>query len=341
MSKRHLTRRQRWRIDKIQQERLDRADRKDRHLTDQLSGSELGIEQEGLVIAHQGSLIQVEPANKELPVHSCRFRTNLPEIVTGDQVVWRADPHGGGVIVAIQPRHSELVRPDPQGRIKTVAANIDNVLVVITPQPATPTGLIDRYLIAAETLGIPATLVLNKADLIQQDDSHPFWDIARRYQKLGYPLICTSTRGTPGLSALIDRLKQGCSIFVGQSGVGKSSLVNLLLPEARLKTSELSEATGKGVHTTTTARLFHLPGGGDIIDSPGIREFGLWHIDYQDLVSGFREFQPWLGQCKFRDCRHLNEPGCALQQACSEGLIEPERLQNFHRIADELRNNTT
>ena len=336
MSKRQLTRRQRWRIEKIQQERRERTERKNRELTEQLTGSDLGPEQEGLVIAHHGSLVQVEPGDQNLSLHACRFRTNLPNIVTGDSVIWRADPQGGGVIVAINPRSSELVRPDPQRQIRTVAANIDNILIVITPEPATPCGLIDRYLVAAETLAIPATLILNKADLLASQPNHPLLEVAERYQAIGYPVLQTSTKGEPGIEQLTTLLKTGCSIFVGQSGVGKSSLVNRLLPQAGLKTSALSEATGKGVHTTTTARLFHLPKGGNIIDSPGIREFGLWHIEHSQLEQGFKEFRPYLGSCKFRDCKHLNEPGCALQQACQNQEISPLRLDSFHRIAEQL-----
>ena len=126
------------------------------------------------------------------------------------------------------------------------------------------------------------------------------------------------------------------SVFVGQSGVGKSSIIQTLLPDELLRVGAVSESTGKGVHTTTTAKLFHLPGGGDLIDSPGIREFGLWHMTPQELEYGFREIRPLIGLCKFRNCRHMGDPGCALERAAAEGEISTERLKSFHRILQDM-----
>lgn len=338
MAKRRLTRRQQWRIKKVQDERLKRALKRDSLIDSQFDADALGPEQQGLVIAHYGTQVEVEALQGENRGTTCRchLRTNLEQIVTGDRVVWRAAPDRTGVIVANSERTSELSRPDQSGRLRPVAANIDQIFIVIAPQPVTPPGLIDRYLVAAETVLIQPLLLINKSDLLTGEAEQTMADVMHLYRRIGYPVITTSSKSEQGLSSLTDKLHQHTSIFVGQSGVGKSSLVNTLLPDAQLRTAGLSESTGKGTHTTTTACLFHLPEGGDIIDSPGIREFGLWHIDKQQLTDGFIEFRPHLGKCKFRDCHHLNEPGCALKEAVKSGQIDARRITSYQRIAADL-----
>ena len=161
-------------------------------------------------------------------------------------------------------------------------------------------------------------------------------DLLQPYPALGYQLLRASSLDQQSLTELQQALHRHTSIFVGQSGVGKSSLVNTLLPDAGLRVAELSTARQKGRHTTTTARLFHLPNGGTLIDSPGIREFGLWHMQREEVERGFREFQPLLGHCKFRDCQHQQEPGCALLQAAGEGSISARRLESYRRIIGSL-----
>lgn len=338
MAKRRLTRRQQWRIKKVQDERLKRSLKRDSLIDSQFDADTLGPEQQGLVIAHYGTQVEVEALQGENRGTTCRchLRTNLDQIVTGDRVVWRAGPDSIGVIVANSERKSELSRPDQSGRLRPVAANIDQIFIVIAPQPITPPGLIDRYLVAAEAISIQPLLLINKSDLLTGAAAEAMTDFIDLYQKIGYPVIMTSSKSEQGLSSLTDKLHQHTSIFVGQSGVGKSSLVNALLPDAQIPTASLSEATGKGTHTTTTACLFHLTDGGDIIDSPGIREFGLWHITKQQLTDGFIEFRPHLGRCKFRDCQHLNEPGCALKEAVESGQIDSRRMNSYLRIAGDL-----
>jgi len=334
MAKRRLTRRQQWRIDKVQGEREKRANQREDHILESLSHGELGAEQQGLVIAHYGSQVDVEGSDGNL--HRCRLRANLGQIVTGDSVIWRSAIDQGGVIVATTQRRSELCRPDSRGNLKPVAANIDLIFLVIAAEPRTPYGLIDRYLVAAENINIRPVILINKADLTNEDAVAWSQEINTIYSDVGYSLIATSTQSEAGLDELKTAMRDNTSIFVGQSGVGKTSLVNRLLPNTDARVGPLSESSGKGMHTTTTAQLFHLPDGGNIIDSPGIREFGLGHVSPQDLMDGFIEFHPFLGRCKFRDCKHLHEPKCAIQQAVSDGKISERRFASFHQISETL-----
>jgi ribosome biogenesis GTPase len=334
MSKRKLTRQQSWRVEKIQEERAKRAAKREAEVEGALDGSELGPEREGLIVAHYGTQVAVESA----PGQSlrCHLRANLEGLVTGDRVVWReGDPTG--VVVARLDRNSLLSRPDPYGKLKPVAANIDQILVVIAPYPEPHANLVDRYLVASETVGIEPVILLNKMDLLENEPElrNTLEELLAIYPTLGYQILHTSSK-SGGLDELHQALQERISVFVGQSGVGKSSLVNVLLPEADLRVGELSENTLKGTHTTTTAQLFHLPCGGSLIDSPGIREFGLWHMTREQVEQGFREFLPLLGTCKFRDCQHQQEPGCAILDAVESGEISSRRLESYRHIVASL-----
>lgn len=334
MAKRILTRRQSWRIDKIQQERVARAEKREARMLDELSGGELGAEQEGLVIAHFGVQVEIEALEPELQGqhYRCYIRANLPALVTGDRVIWRPANQGAGVIVAQLPRHSELCRPDMRGQLKPVASNVDQIVIVFAPLPEPHANLIDRYLVAASHAGIKPLLLLNKADLLDGEHGGKARELLSVYKKLGYAILDVSAEAGDGLDQLQELLKDKISVFVGQSGVGKSSLVNRLLPEAQMAVGALSELTHKGTHTTTTARLFHFDSGGSLIDSPGIREFGLAHVDPADVEAGFIEFAEFLGHCRFRDCSHEHEPGCALLEAVADDKISEPRLDSFRML---------
>lgn len=334
MSKRKLSRQQNWRISKIQDERSARAQRRGARGEEVLGAGELGAEQTGLVIAHFGTQVDVEAEDGS--TQRCHLRANLDGLVTGDRVVWCAGDTTG-VVVARAPRHSELRRPDPYGKLKPIAANIDQILVVIAPFPEPHPNLIDRYLVASEAVGIEPVLLLNKSDLLDRDPvlRARMQALLALYPTLGYRLLEVSSQ-SGSLTLLNGALRDRVSIFVGQSGVGKSSLVNALLPAAGLRVGALSELRQKGVHTTTTAQLFHLPAGGSLIDSPGIREFGLWHMSREQVEQGFREFRPLLGHCRFRDCSHEHEPGCAILAAVEGGAISPTRLGSYRHIVSTL-----
>ncbi len=339
MSQRRISRQQSFRIDRIQAERIARAEKREAKADAQLAGGALGAEQTGRVIAHYGVQLAIEALEGELAGQRfrCHRRSNIEALVTGDRVIWQPAAEGQtGVITALLPRESVLVRPDPYNKLKPVAANIDRILLVIAPEPTPSPELIDRYLIACETTGIRPVILLNKADLMTPAQHEGLGALLASFAALGYETRTLSAHGDTGdLEAIV---AGRTVVFVGQSGVGKSSLINALLPDVAQKVHQLSVGSKLGQHTTTTACWFDLPGGGALIDSPGIREFGVWHMDRDQLLSGFIEFQPFLGQCRFRNCSHAHEPGCALCLASEEGHIQPRRLASFQRLATNLEN---
>jgi ribosome biogenesis GTPase len=325
MAGRRLTQKQLAQVRRQQDKRVAAAD--------EAEDAALGQPRDGLVVARFGKQADVEALDAPGMAVRCAIRANLESPVAGDRVVFRQG-EAGAVIVAVLPRRTELRRPDNLGRIRTVAANIDDVLVVFAPLPSPSSDLLDRYLCACSIAGFRPRLLLNKADLAGPGDEAT--RIAALYESLGYPVLRCSAKQEHGLDALRAALAGRTSILVGQSGVGKSSLVNALLPDAQLATTEVSEVSGLGQHTTTTARLFHLPGGGALIDSPGVREFALWHVSEAELEDSYPEFTALRGRCRFRDCRHEREPGCALQAAVAAGTLSAERFRNFLRIRASL-----
>ena len=236
-------------------------------------------------------------------------------------------------------RTSELARPDVYDGLKPIAANIDQIFIVSSVVPVFNPDIIDRYLVAIELTGIKPIIVLNKVDLLDQESEAEIKPYLELYQSIGYEIIHASSKVVQGINNITERLNNKTSIFVGQSGVGKSTLVNSLMPELGIATQEVSDNSGLGQHTTTVARLYHFPTGGHLIDSPGIREFGLWHLSSDEVDQGFIEFQDYFGYCKFRDCKHQNDPGCALQQAVQDGKISTIRFESYQRILASLDSN--
>lgn len=276
----------------------------------------------GQVIAAFSRRFIVETAHGPLP---CQVRGRHLQVVCGDRVKWRRDGESG-VIERVRPRDSLLFRSDAF-KTKAIAANVTQLAVVVAPRPSFSPELVQRCLLAAEDQGIASLLVLNKTDL-------PETPLARArlepLVRIGYPVVELSalTDATP----LRMRLGGHTTLMIGQSGMGKSTLVNALFPEACVDTAEYSEALDSGRHTTTHTRLHRLDAGAALIDSPGLQEFALQHLDANALAHAFIEFRPYLGHCRFRDCRHESEPGCRLVEAVEAGMIDAARLDLFRLL---------
>lgn len=331
MAKRRLTDRQKARIAAIQEKRRQRMAARAEASLDQ---GQPDTTRHGRIITRHGQNLVV--ADEQLKFVHCLFRQNLGDLVCGDEVIWQATGDTEGVVTARQPRRSVLSRPDYSGRDKPIAANIDQLLLVIAPRPEPGGFLVDQYLVAAELAGVQAGLVINKMDLLSPTERDEFLARFGHYEQIGYPLIPISAKQPDTLSGLYPRLNDRTNILVGQSGVGKSSLIRTLLPDQDIQVGRLSEATGLGRHTTSATTLYRLPNGGELIDSPGVRSFRLGNIQRQELENGFREFLPHLGHCRFANCQHDREPGCALQAATESGAIHPHRLASFHQMVARL-----
>ena len=325
MAKRRITKQQGRRI----------QDRQQQYLNDKKSPSVLSSDTlNGTVISHQGKRILIESEAGE--IISCHMRTHIGKPVCGDQVKWQADDNDTGVIVAIQPRQNEWDRHTRRGERKVVAANITQALIVVAAKPEVHEGLIDRALVALENRNIKAIIVFNKIDLLNEAQHQAYRLRLSIYQQLNYSVIETSVKQSIGVSELSSALKNETSIFMGESGVGKSSLIQTLLPDEKIRIGKISDVHEQGKHTTTTAKLYHLPGGGKLVDSPGIREFFIPHFTVEEVIHGFRELRPFIGQCQFRDCHHEQEPGCALHQAVEAHDISEKRWRSYQSIKTEL-----
>ena len=334
MAKRNLTRRQAWRVEKIQKDRLKRAQSQSSKAEDLVKQNNLGPEQMGRIVAHFGANLDVE--DEQQTAHHCLIRANLPDLVCGDRVIWQSTGDELGIITSLVPRDNLLARPNYHGHLKPVAANIDQMLIVAAPQPALDEDLINRYLVAAELTEIAPVIVINKTDLLDTTERESLATRLAVYEHIGYQIIYTSIQSRHGLDELIAQLNHKTSIFVGQSGVGKSSLIKTFIPDANIRVGELSKSSGLGKHTTSVTVLYHLASGGDIIDSPGVREFGLGNVDQEQLTLGFIEFKLFMGKCKFKDCKHQQEPDCAIKNAVNGGEISQQRYSSYQRLVKSL-----
>lgn len=337
MTKRKLNKGQLRRVRANQTKRLEQAEQ----VQSEPVGS-LGSSAAGVVISRFGQqAIIADSANNSV---RCHIRRGVESLVCGDEVVWRplddqANDDVGGVIEAVQPRRSLLSRPDYYDGLKPVAANVDQILIISSVLPAFSSQIIDRYLVACEDIEVTPVIVLNKADLLDQVSAEERASIEQAlamYRAIGYQVLRVSAKQTSGMDNLTEFLQDHVSIVVGQSGVGKSSLVNVLLPEVNADVGAISDNSGLGQHTTTVATRYVLPQGGVLIDSPGIREFALWHLEPERVAWCYRDFREFLGGCKFRDCKHQDDPGCALRAAAENGALHPLRLYNFHKIIESM-----
>ena len=263
----------------------------------------------------------------------CSIRPNIDSLVAGDRVIWQTEGDRQGVVVSCYPRQSVLGRPDKRGLLKPVAANISQVMIVVAPKPEISWALLDSYLVMTEFLNLQACIVLNKIDLCAESLQQQL----QLYQQLGYTVLFTSKNNNEGYQDLQKSLDHQTSVFVGQSGVGKSSLISQILPlEANIQTAAISERTDLGCHTTSSSCLYHLPTGGALIDSPGVRDFGLWHMPAREIAKGYREFKPYLSHCKFRNCNHRDSKGCAIIAAVNNDLISHNRFENYVKISAQF-----
>lgn len=331
MGKRRITRKQSARIDQLQQGHRDKA-KTALGTEPSINDSDLGPEQEGTILSFYGSQADVEGVSGH--GQRCHIRQNLGSLVAGDKVIWRNSTKHHGIVIARCPRKTILGRPNKQGQIRPVAANVDQMLVVAAPKPQISLSLLDSYLVAAETLHIDPIIVINKADLLSPSLAKQMQHDLQPYKDMGYQILLTNAHELKSLRQLQQSLSEKTSVFVGQSGVGKSSLIAAILPHESIAVGDISSSSELGRHTTSNSRLYHIPQGGHLIDSPGIREFGLWHMSQAEIACGFIEFRPFIGHCKFSDCSHQHEPGCALLAAIAEGKISRQRLASYLKLCE-------
>lgn len=252
--------------------------------------------------------------------------------LTGDHVRFELEPDGTAVIHEILPRSSVLERIDGRGRAEGVAANLSFIAIVIAPKPITDWQLVDRYLVAAALMDIEAGIVCNKSDIADATlDAR-----ALTYRRIGYAVVATSTKTGQGLDSLTEMLQNHRSVLVGQSGVGKSSLINALLNTDLQATADLSTRRSLGRHTTTASALYRIPGGGELIDSPGVRRYSPSVANQADLAHGFVEFRSLVADCRFSDCRHLDEPDCAIVSAVERGDVARDRYESYRAMTETL-----
>jgi ribosome biogenesis GTPase len=297
---------------------------------------------QGLVTKSTGSWYQVQTPDGHR--YDCRIKgkfrikglTTTNPVAVGDKVDFELEPEQlQGVITKLYDRRNYIIRKsiNLSKQAQIIAANLDQAFLVVTlASPRTSLGFIDRFLVTAEAYDIPASLVYNKLDMFSEEGLEILAEYKAVYERLGYPCYEVSALKGTNIPQLKEKLKDKITLFSGHSGVGKSSLMNAILPDLELRTMEVSEWSDKGMHTTTFAEMYDLPGGGSIIDTPGIRELGVIDIEQAELSHFFPEMRDRLNQCRFNNCRHINEPGCAVLDALENGFIEPSRYDSYLSI---------
>jgi len=327
MAKRRLTNKQERRIAQKQKSLIteDTADALDLNSTTN-----------GTVISHFGKQLIVETDDKS--TYKCKLRQNLGNIACGDNVLIKTDETSDSpdsVVVAINERRNLLEKTGFGGKAKPVAANIDQVVIVCSVEPEPNHYLIDRYLVATENLPAKPIIVLNKIDIDSTNKTRIINELQAVYETIGYNVILTSIKSIIGLEELNAMLENATSIFVGLSGVGKSSLAQAFLPDTEIRIGKTSESTGEGKHTTTVSSLYHLENGGHLIDSPGVRDFTPNKTSKQEIEHGFTELRKYLGLCKFSNCTHEHEPGCAILDALKKNEVTLNRVNSFKKMLSE------
>jgi ribosome biogenesis GTPase / thiamine phosphate phosphatase len=294
----------------------------------------------GTVLRVQGGIYEVE-TSEGVVVATLRGRLKRDDrtgdkVVPGDRVeLTRSDAGTEQVwsITTVEERHSVLLRraPGKAPRPKVIVANVDQVLIVFAvARPEPHLRMLDRFLVICEASGLDASIVANKVDLTGEEGARAVFE---SYEQIGYRVFYTAAKQGIGIDSLRECLNGRTSVLTGPSGVGKSSLLNVVQPGLGLRVAAISDAVLKGRHTTVTAELIPLNGGGYVADTPGLRELGLWDIDREDLDACFPEFHPYLGTCRYgNSCTHTHEPGCAVKQAVEAGELPPARYDSYRRL---------
>lgn len=267
--------------------------------------------------------------------------TSTNPVAVGDWVEAEPEPEGdhSAIITEVCDRHNYINRQSPRHKHQhhIVAANLEQSLLIATlKEPRTSQGFIDRFLVASEMYHVPPVIVFNKSDIYKEKDMARYEQLKAMYEKIGYPVLLVSAETGEGMSALTGLLKDKTTLLSGHSGVGKSSLLNVIFPGMQLRTGDISGWSGKGQHTTTFAEMFDLPFGGRVIDTPGMREFGLVDISKQEVSHYFPEMRVRLNNCQFNNCLHVNEPGCAIKEAVINGEIDEDRYVSYVNILDSI-----
>jgi len=336
MAKRKLSKQQKRRIDSQQRNKI-KNEQQDNAALDEANTLT------ARVISHHGRQLYAE--TEDLKKIKCKIRQNLGDIACGDYVLVQQALDADGqeksgesqyVVVAVKQRKNLLVKTGFAGAVKPVAANIGQLVIVTALKPKPNPYLIDRYLIAAENLPADALIIINKVDLLNDETKKIVDDLTRLYRGIGYRVISASIKQNIGLDEIGEALSNTTSILVGLSGVGKSSIVKAILPKEEIKIGETSEATGEGKHTTTVSALYHLKDNGIIIDSPGVRDFTPINNSIDEITYGFKDVRQFSGGCKFSNCSHTNEPGCAMKQAVADGKLNEQRFNNYLRLIQEF-----
>lgn len=283
---------------------------------------------QGLVVAAYGKRYQVELSDKTRI--SCVTRGKKTDLACGDIVNIKLTDKAEGVVESSEPRNSLLYRSNAF-KSKILASNVTQVVIVLATQPSFYEALLNRCLAAAEAANIKPLIVLNKCDLAETNDAK---NKLKVYEDLGYQIVYLSAK--TDIKPLLPYLSHQQSVLVGQSGMGKSTIINALLPNESVRTQEISNTLDSGKHTTTATHLYYLDADSALIDSPGLQEFGLNHLTQEDLELSFIEFKPYLGHCRFNDCKHQVEPDCAVKQAVNEGKINPVRMAFYTELSQEL-----
>ena len=332
MAKRKLSKQQQRRIADQQKNKI-----KNNRLQNNVQLDESSI-QTARVISHHGRQLFAE--TEKFKKIKCKIRQNLGDIACGDYVLVQqahtATGESQNVVVAVKERTNLLVKTGFAGAVKPVAANIGQLVIVTSLKPKPNPYLVDRYLTAAENLPAKALIIINKIDLLDVETKRIREDLTALYRDIGYDVISSSIKQNIGLEEISEALSNTTSILVGLSGVGKSSIVKAILPKEEIKIGETSASTGEGKHTTTVSALYHLKDNGIIIDSPGVRDFTPINKSLDEITNGFIDVRRFNGACKFTNCSHTNEPGCAMKQAVSDGKLNEQRFNNYLRLIQEF-----